>query len=129
MSALAGEQPGIKHLRDLFEVTRPVLQQFNLIAKLQYRNLILTIESRHQVLSNLAGDSDVLGLIYFTTRIQQQHNVRGNMTDASDLLRYAVFQDQQVVNYQARIEMTVLVISRHRQLHLFSYDAEPFLRP
>src|SRR5438552_9138234 len=97
MSMLTGEQLGVEYVRHLFEVLRPVLKHFDFIAKLQYRYLILTIESRDDILRDLARGSDALCCICFSTGIEQENHVRGNMTDASDFLRFAIFQDQQII--------------------------------
>src|SRR6266480_6834302 len=101
MGAFARKQFSIEHLLDLFEITGPVLKQFDSIAHLQYRHLILTIEGRDKVLRNLARGSDALCGICFSARIEQENHVRGNMTDTSDFLRFTIFQDEQIIDSQS----------------------------
>lgn len=127
MSALAGKQLGIEDLRDLFEITGPILKQFDFVAKLHYGYLILNVEHRDQTLCQFASGADVLEGIDFGSSVEQQDDVCRKMSDASDFLWPAILQDHQIVSRETRIEMDELVVGSDRQLYFFNHYSEAIL--
>jgi hypothetical protein len=49
------------------------------------------------------------------------------MTDAADLLRLAVFQDQDFIRFERGVVMTTGISGDYRQTDLFSENADPLL--
>ncbi|MCV5148383.1 hypothetical protein OFB99_27425, partial [Escherichia coli] len=73
-------------------------------------NTIISAQLRDQAGSYGARRLQVLRRIYVAARVEQKKNVGRNATDASDLLRHAIFEQEYVVCFERRVRMLMLVL-------------------
>ena len=92
----------------------PVFQQLYAVGVLNNGHLIVSTQAGNNAFGDAAGCLRTPGFTYLAAHVYDQQDIGWQVSHTSDLLRYVIFQHQNICWFKRRIEVPIGVVSYNR---------------